>query len=226
MPSRTGGPSPLPEGVVYRDEFIGLEEEREVLDLLDGLDFEPVVLRGRTARRSVRHFGLEYSYQRKDLAPAAPLPEGMLWLRDRCAQLMGRESEDLAQVLVGRYPPGAGIGWHFDAPIFGSPIAGVSLRSRCRMRFQWRAEGKRSVAELELEPRSAYLLGGSARWSWQHSIAATKDLRYSITFRVLRLGRRTRSEAGALRPVPSPPVAEQPVARLPGDPRDCGRCSG
>jgi len=149
----------------------------------------------------------------------------MLWLRDRCAQLMGRESEDLAQVLVGRYPPGAGIGWHFDAPIFGSPIAGVSLRSRCRMRFQWRAEGKRSVAELELEPRSAYLLGGSARWSWQHSIVATKDLRYSITFRVLRLGRRTSSEAGALRPLPSP-VAEQPVARLPGDPRDCGRCSG
>jgi alkylated DNA repair dioxygenase AlkB len=54
------------------------------------------------------------------------------------------------------------------------------------MRFQRRAEGKRSVAEFELEPRSAYLMGGSARWSWQHSIAATKDLRYSITFRVLR----------------------------------------
>jgi DNA oxidative demethylase len=186
MPSRTGGPSPLPEGLVYRDEFIGLEEERQVLDLLDGLEFDPVVMRGRAARRSVRHFGLEYSYQRKDLAPAAPLPEEMLWLRDRCAQLVNRESEDLAQVLVGRYPPGAGIGWHFDAPIFGSPITGVSLRSRCRMRFQRRSEGKRSVAELALEPRSVYLMGGSARWSWQHSISATKDLRYSITFRVLR----------------------------------------
>jgi DNA oxidative demethylase len=176
----------LPEGLVYRQDFITVEEERALLDLLEVLDFQPVVMRGRTARRSVRHFGLEYSYQRKELAPADSIPGPMLFLRDRCAQLMERDSEDLAQVLVGRYPPGAGIGWHHDAPIFGSGIAGVSLLSRCRMRFQRRAEGERRVAELELEPRSAYLMSGSARSSWQHSIPATKALRYSITFRTLR----------------------------------------
>jgi hypothetical protein len=27
---------------------------------------------------------------------------------------------------------------------------------------------------------------GPARWAWQHSIAATKALRHSITFRTLR----------------------------------------
>ncbi len=95
---------------------------------------------------------------------------------------MKRDPEDLVQVLVGRYPAGAGIGWHHDAPIFGSDIAGVSLLARCRMRFQRRSGGERSVAELELERRSAYLMSGSARWSWQHSIPAAKALRYSITF--------------------------------------------
>jgi alkylated DNA repair dioxygenase AlkB len=54
------------------------------------------------------------------------------------------------------------------------------------MRFQRRSGGERSVAELELEPRSAYLMSGSARWAWQHSIPAAKALRYSITFRTLR----------------------------------------
>jgi DNA oxidative demethylase len=185
MPPRTAESALLPEGLVYHEEFMTVEEERTLIDLLDVLDFQPVVMRGRTARRSVRHFGLEYSYQRKELLPTDPLPEPMLWLRDRCAQLMGREAEDLVQVLVGRYPPGAGIGWHHDAPIFGSEIVGVSLLARCRLRFQRRSGSERSVAELELEPRSAYVMSGSARWSWQHSIPATKALRYSITFRTL-----------------------------------------
>jgi len=107
-------------------------------------------------------------------------------LRDRCAALMERDPQDLVQVLVSRYPAGAGIRWHRDAPTFGSRIVGVSLRAPCRMRFQRTVRGVRSVAELELAPRSAYLLSGKARWSWQHSIPATCDLRYSVTFRTLR----------------------------------------
>ena len=91
---------------------------------------------------------------------------------------MEREPADLVQVLLSRYPPGAGIGWHRDAPMFGSRIAGVSLLASCRMRFQRTVQGTRSVAELEQAPRSAYLLTGKARWSWQHTIPAAKALRY------------------------------------------------
>ncbi len=36
---------------------------------------------------------------------------------------------EFIQCLVTRYPPGAGIGWHVDAPQFGDCIAGVSLES-------------------------------------------------------------------------------------------------
>src|SRR5215208_6359021 len=185
MSPRSPEPSPLPDGLVYREEFLTTEEERALQDLLDALDFRPVVMRGRTARRSVRHFGLEYSYQRRELAPADPLPEEMLRLRDRCALLMRRDPQDLVQVLVGRYPAGAGIGWHRDAPIFEG-IAGVSLLGACRMRFQRGSRGERSVAELDLASRSAYLMSRDVRWEWQHSIPATKSLRYSITFRTLR----------------------------------------
>jgi alkylated DNA repair dioxygenase AlkB len=70
--------------------------------------------------------------------------------------------------------------------MFGSKIAGVSLLAPCRMRFQRTVAGEREVAAIELQPRSAYLLSGKARWSWQHQIPATKALRYSITFRTLK----------------------------------------
>jgi len=178
--------SELPEGLVYREDFVTDDEEAGLLDLLATLDFQSVEMRGQVARRTVRHFGLDYEYESGELVPADPLPEEMTWLRDRCAALMERAPEDLVQVLVSRYPAGAGIGWHRDAPMFGSRIAGVSLLAPCRMRFQRTVGGVRSTAAVELAPRSAYLLTGKARWSWQHSIPATKALRYSITFRTLK----------------------------------------
>jgi alkylated DNA repair dioxygenase AlkB len=92
----------------------------------------------------------------------------------------------LAQILVTRYPPGATIGWHRDAPMFGPTVVGVSFLSSCRIRFQRQHEGRRQVFEVDLQPRSGYILGGAVRSAWQHSIPPTKSLRYSITFRTLR----------------------------------------
>ncbi len=178
----------LPEGLVYVEAFVSPQEERALLSLLGAMEFRAVTMRGQTARRTVRHFGLDYAYESGELVPTDPLPAELTWLRDRCAALIERDAGDLVQVLVSRYPPGAGIGWHRDAPMFGSKIAGVSLGAPCRMRFARRVQGARSVAAIELAPRSAYVLSGKARWSWQHSIPATKDLRYSITFRTLRRG--------------------------------------
>jgi alkylated DNA repair dioxygenase AlkB len=142
-------------------------------------------MRGQTAKRTVRHFGLDYDYDRGTVAPTEALPSSLEWVRERAAGLVERTPAELAEVLITRYPPRAGIGWHRDAPVFREVI-GVSLASACRMRFQ-RGEGpSRITSDVELEPRSAYVLAGSVRWEWEHSIPATKELRYSITFRTLK----------------------------------------
>jgi alkylated DNA repair protein (DNA oxidative demethylase) len=174
------------EGLTYIEEFVTEDEERDLLGVLERLDYREVTMHGQTARRTVRMFGLDYDYSSRDVVPTEPLPAEMLWLRERAAALIEREPDDLAQILVSRYPPGAGIGWHRDAPMFGSKIVGVSLRAPARMRFQRTVKGEREVEAIELAPRSAYVLSGPARSSWQHTIPATKDLRYSITFRTLR----------------------------------------
>lgn len=54
------------------------------------------------------------------------------------------------------------------------------------MRFQRKNISEKEVYESELEPRSLYIITGKARYSWQHSIPATKNKRYSITFRTLK----------------------------------------
>ena len=40
--------------------------------------------------------------------------------------------------------------------------------------------------DVELEPRSAYLIAGVARREFEHSIPPVAERRYSITFRTLR----------------------------------------
>jgi alkylated DNA repair dioxygenase AlkB len=37
--------------------------------------------------------------------------------------------------------------------------------------------------KLMVEPRSIYLLRGSSRTEWEHSIPGVESLRYSLTFR-------------------------------------------
>ncbi|MFN2568458.1 MAG: alpha-ketoglutarate-dependent dioxygenase AlkB [Candidatus Dormibacteria bacterium] len=177
----------IPSGLVYEADLISEEEEQTLAARIAIIDFEEVTMHGRTARRTVRHFGYRYIYGTGEaVSPAEPIPDWLLSLRDRCADLAAAPSDDLVEALVTRYPPGAGIGWHRDAPMFGSRVAGVSLLSPCRMRFQRGTGERRQVWSLDLAPRSGYVLGGASRWAWQHTIPPIRALRYSITFRTVR----------------------------------------
>jgi alkylated DNA repair dioxygenase AlkB len=185
----------LPEGFVLKHEFLNAQEERALIDFIRALPFGEVRMHGVTARRRVAQFGWHYSFDSYRLTPAPDLPEALRDVRTRTAALAGIEPEEFSETLVTEYPPGAGIGWHRDAPPFGI-VAGISLGGVCRMRFQ-RGEGaERITAAVELPPRSIYLLTGSARQQWQHTIPAVKVPRWSITFRTLR--------KRATAPLPSP----------------------
>jgi alkylated DNA repair dioxygenase AlkB len=181
----TRAPSEEPQGLAYRPELLSVDEEAGLLDRLESLRFDPIVMHGQAARRTGRHFGLDYDYEGRTPKPGEPIPGWLLPVRARAAELAGRKPEELVEILVQRYPPEATIGWHRDAPAFGTVI-GVSLGGPSRLRFQRGKADERRVWEVLLEPRSGYLLEGEARTSWQHSIPPTKELRYSITFRTLR----------------------------------------
>ena len=175
----------LPEGLTYVPGFLTEAGERDVLAVLATFGLHPYALHGTPSRRLVRSSGLALVTGAYDTGPAAPVPAGLEWLRERCAALTGREPGKLADLLVTRYPPGAGIGWHRDAPRFGE-VGGVSLQAGCRMRFRRGRPRARETAELSLEPRSAYVRSGPARAQWQHHIPPVTQERWSTTFRTLR----------------------------------------
>ena len=174
-----------PPGFVYQPDFLTPDEERTVLDGVSRLQFHDVKMRGQVARRRTTHFGWTYGYETWRIEPGPPIPEFLLALRGRAAALGGVSAEELVEVLVTHYPPGAGIGWHRDAPMFGV-VVGVSLAGACRFRFQRGKGPARMTATAALEPRSAYALDGPARWQWQHSVPGGKSERYSVTYRTLR----------------------------------------
>ena len=121
----------LPEGLIYVPGFLTEAGERDVLAVLATFELHPYVLHDTPSRRLVRSFGLALAAGAYDAGPAAPIPAGLEWLRERCAGLMGREPGELADLLVTRYPPGAGIGWHRDGPQFGERLDQPFLRILC-----------------------------------------------------------------------------------------------
>lgn len=155
---------------------------------VEELLFCEVRMHGVIAKRKVVHFGWDYGYDSWTISPTEPIPEWLAPLQRRAAGVLGVSSEAVQEVLVTRYEPGAGIGWHRDAPMFGPAVIGVSLGGSCRMRFQRKVGAERRTAEALLRPRSAYVLAGEARFGWQHSIPPAKELRFSITFRTLKEG--------------------------------------
>lgn len=174
-----------PPGLAYHPDFLTPGEERELIAEIEAYPFHEVRMRGQVARRTVIHFGWDYDYDGWKVHPTTLPSPRLAALRDRCAEAAGVDPQSLEQFLVARYPPGATIGWHRDAPMFGTPVAGVSLLAPCTMKFRKKAGETYEVFPQPLDPRSLYVLGGEVRRQWQHSIPPTKELRYSITMRTL-----------------------------------------
>jgi alkylated DNA repair dioxygenase AlkB len=175
----------MPEGFVYREKVISADEERQLAERFALLPFAPFEFHGFLGRRRVVSFGWRYDYAGRQVRPSAEVPEFLLPLRERAAEVAQLAPESLQQVLVTEYAPGAPIGWHRDKPMFQDVVA-ISFLAPCLLRFRRRLRDGWERRSLEVMPRSAYVLSGPARTEWEHSIPPLSALRYSVTFRSLR----------------------------------------
>jgi alkylated DNA repair dioxygenase AlkB len=186
----------VPPGFSYREDFITADEERELLKAIDTIAFADFEMRGVVARRRVAFFGHSY-----DGGDVQPMPAFLLPWRARIAKWAGLDPEAFAMSLINKYPPGAPIGWHRDAPQYDI-VAGISLLSACRMKFRpYRSpravgnpgEKRTATHELLLARRSAYLMTAESRQAFEHHIPPVTELRYSVTFRTLRVNSQSRA---------------------------------
>ena len=176
----------MPEGLLYQEEFLSRDEEDALLAEIRALPLEEAKYKAFTAKRRIAAYGSSYNFDTNQLGPAPPVPPFLFSLKKRVAELAAVEETQFTHALVTEYRPGTELGWHRDAGEFGI-VVGVSLGGTCRMRFRrYPHEKGAKLFDLGLAPRSVYVLRDEIRWRWQHSVARTKELRYSITFRTPR----------------------------------------
>jgi alkylated DNA repair dioxygenase AlkB len=179
----------VPEGFLYRPNFLSESEEHSLISEIRKLELAPFKYYQFTGKRRTASFGWEYEFGERDIRAAAEIPSFLLPFRTRAGALFNVDPASLRQASVIEYSPGSPIGWHRDIPQFGV-VFGISLRSSCRMRFRKYSRGRSKtspeVLSIELQPRSIYLMSGASRESWQHSIPPVKELRYAIMMRTVR----------------------------------------
>lgn len=176
--------NPLIAGLEYREDFVSEREAQVLIDKLQAEELTPFRFHGWLGNRKTKTYGWRYDFDDASFAPAEPIPEWLHPVRAKAAELAGIAPGDFAHVLLARYDPDAGIGWHRDRPQFEN-VVGISLGSIATMRFRQRTADGFRRAKVQLGPRSAYLLSGEVRREWEHSIAPGDTLRFSITFRSL-----------------------------------------
>jgi len=175
----------LPDGFSYQDDLISPAEEAALIGQLAEQPFKSFEFQGFTGKRRVVSYGWRYDFNGGGLQPTEAIPEFLTELRGKAAAFARLPTEALAQALLTEYQPGAPIGWHKDRSVFGTVI-GISLASSSTLRLRRKAGSKWERVSLILNPRSIYVLNGSVRNDWEHSIPPVEALRYSITFRTVK----------------------------------------
>jgi alkylated DNA repair dioxygenase AlkB len=175
-----------PEGFRYQPELIAPDDERALVAHIRELPLREFEFHGFTGKRRVVSFGWRYDFNESVLQQVDDMPAFLLPVRAAAAAWAGLAPEALQHALVTEYSEGAGIGWHRDKAEF-ELIIGISLLSPCDFRLRRKRGDTWERFTLVAEPRSAYLMSGPARTQWEHSIPGVEALRYSVTFRNLRL---------------------------------------
>lgn len=174
-----------PSGLRLEEGFLNAVEEADAIAAIDSAGLEPFRFQGWTGNRRTVSYGWRYDFDEGGFSSAEPLPGWLVPLRDRAEAFAGLAPGTLVQALLIHYPPGAGIGWHRDRPVF-EEVVGISLGAPATLRLR-RRTGPRAFdrAEQFLAPRSIYLLSGEVRYAWEHGIAPMAEPRWSITLRAL-----------------------------------------
>jgi alkylated DNA repair dioxygenase AlkB len=181
------GESELPAGFRYMPEVLSPAEEKGLVQRLEKLPLKPFEFHGYLGDRRIYSFGHRYIFAGQEPRADASIPDYLRPLTDIASRISGTPADAFEQLMVTEYAPGAGISWHRDRPTFEDIVA-VSFLAPCILRLRRKVGEDWERRFARIEPRSAYLLSGTVRNSWQHSIAAMDVLRYSVTLRTFRPG--------------------------------------
>jgi alkylated DNA repair dioxygenase AlkB len=172
-------------GLRYVREYVDAATHDDLLATVSALPWKDI-----PGHRRMQFYGYTYDYLSRSIKRTGKLPP---WARRIARRIHedGLSPRIPAQLAVNAYEPGQGIFTHVDADIFDDVVV-ISLGSPCVMDFEDSAS--EGTTRLLIEPRSALVLAGDARYRWKHGIVAReadewegrtipRGPRVSLTFR-------------------------------------------
>ena len=185
-PPTPAGP-PLPPAGTTGTDFIEPARKPSCSRSIATLPLHEARYKGYTARRRRRPLRHRLRLRRQPAA-AGRAAAGEPRAAARQARGLGRLGERRGAGRARSSPstgPAFPLGWHRDVPDFET-VVGISLAGTARMRFRRYppVQPERATCSRSSWRRARpTVLRAEARWGWQHSVAPTPALRYSITFR-------------------------------------------
>ena len=172
-------------GLRYVSDYIDPATHDDLMAIVSAQPWKDV-----PGQRRMQFYGYTYDYLSRSIKRTGKLPP---WARRLATRIHddGLSPRTPEQLAVNDYQPGQGIFTHVDADIFDDVVI-ISLGSVCVMDF---VDGESdAMTSLLIEPRSALILAGDARYRWKHGIAAQtadewngrtipRGRRVSLTFR-------------------------------------------
>lgn len=207
---------PRPDGLVYKANFLSVEDERELLDYLveDSATWNTA---GPRANRVVKHYGYNYPYSRKlELTLAEPIPPIIVKIIQQLRTIPELRDFEPDQAIINRYLTGEGISKHIDhTELFGDTVVSVSIGCSANMRFR----KDNAVHDQTVQRRSLYAMQRAARYEWTHEMCKSKaqcSTRFSITFRqvnirYLKKGQTPHAPVPIPLPLPAPLVPAKKI---------------
>ncbi len=174
-------------GFHYEPEFLSAGEEAELLAIIQELPLAAAEYKQYLARRRVVSYGGRFDYESNTLSATRPIPTFLHTLRARVAAWAGQPAESFQQALIAEYFEGNALGLaprRTPVRSGGGRVIAELVPNEVSTLPAW---ATREVAHPRIAAAVDLPLGGEARWGWQHSVPAVDELRYSITFRTLRV---------------------------------------
>src|SRR6185436_15238395 len=113
QPTLIDVPSTLTNGLVYRPEFLTLDEEETLLAYIQNMAMPHLQFNEHPSKRR----GMSFEHT---------LPTFLTPLQNKIAKWLSVPRQEINEAFVQEYPPGYGIGWHRDRET--PRVIGVSLQ--------------------------------------------------------------------------------------------------
>ena len=155
-------------GALVHPNIIDNAQEEELVAAIEQLEAWDT-----STRRRLKHFGFSHDQSGGSIQPTDPIPTFLETARNLAQQLLKENDieEPINQCTIADYPPGVGVGEHFENFMLGKVVVTLHLLSTVPMTLAPKDKGEPTTVLLERFSMTA--LTGVSRYGYKHGIPST-----------------------------------------------------